>query len=373
MEDFRNQNTNINPSIDMDTIINSTITDQNINTSVNTDMDTMADVAATIHKKTDSQIITFPFKGTDPQGNVEYSFKSYYPTELPGEFTAEVSKAMHYTRTPSGDLVVVTRKIREDIVTTLPSNQTNVELDKIVYSDAPQPWQLGFQDSASPSFAGLVELHDTIGFYLIVISIAVFWALFSVVYYYRESNNKISYKYLTHGTVLELVWTITPAIVLIAIGFPSFKLLYMMDEVIEPSLTIKVVGHQWYWSYELSDYITDDGDSVDFDSYMIPESDLELGQFRILDVDNRLTVPVDCHVRFVVTGADVIHSLAVPSLGLKLDCVPGRLNQVSFLAEREGVYYGQCSEICGVWHGFMPIVVEAVQSPNFLLWLKSVL
>jgi cytochrome c oxidase subunit 2 len=129
--------------------------------------------------------------------------------------------------------------------------------------------------------------------------------------------------------------------------------------------------HQWYWSYEYSDFITESGESIDFDSYMLPESDLELGQFRLLDVDNRLIIPVDCHIRLIVTGADVLHSFAVPSLGLKLDAVPGRLNQVSFVAERSGIFYGQCSEICGVWHGFMPIVVEAVSSPDFLIWVAT--
>ncbi len=241
----------------------------------------------------------------------------------------------------------------------------------LMFNDAPQPWQLGFQDSAAPGFTGLVTLHNTIGFYLIVISVSVFWVLFSLIYYYNSNNNLIAHKYLTHGTVLELIWTITPALILIAIAFPSFRLLYLMDEVISPTLTIKVVGHQWYWSYEYSDFITDTGDSIDFDSYMIPESDLEIGQFRLLDVDNKLVIPVDCHIRLIITGSDVLHSFAVPSLGLKLDAVPGRLNQVSFLAERQGTFYGQCSEICGVWHGFMPIVVEAVSSPDFLVWIDS--
>lgn len=240
-----------------------------------------------------------------------------------------------------------------------------------IFNDAAQPWQLGFQDTAAPGFTGLVTLHNTIGFYLIVISFAVFWVLFSIIYNYSSNKNPIPYKYLTHGTVLELIWTITPALILIAIAFPSFRLLYLMDEVISPTLTIKVVGHQWYWSYEYSDFVTDQGESIDFDSYMIPESDLELGQFRLLDVDNKLMIPVDCHIRLIVTGADVIHSYAVPSLGLKLDCVPGRLNQVSFLAERAGTFYGQCSEICGVWHGFMPIVVEAVPASDFLVWVDS--
>ena len=140
----------------------------------------------------------------------------------------------------------------------------------ISFNDAPQPWQLGFQDSATPGFTGLVTLHNTIGFYLIVISLSVFWALFSIIYYYGSNKNPIAHKYLTHGTVLELIWTITPALILIAIAFPSFRLLYLLDEVISPTLTIKVVGHQWYWSYEYSDFITESGDSIDFDSYMIP-------------------------------------------------------------------------------------------------------
>ena len=241
----------------------------------------------------------------------------------------------------------------------------------ITYNDAAQPWQLGFQDSAAPGFTGIETLHNTIGFYLILISVSVFWVLFNIIYYYRNNKNPISYKYFTHGSIVEFVWTIIPALILLAIAGPSFELLYIMDEVLSPTLTIKVVGHQWYWSYEYSDFITESGDAIDFDSYMIPESDLELGQFRLLDVDNRMIVPVDCHIRLIVTGSDVIHSFAVPSLGLKLDAVPGRLNQVSFIAERIGTFYGQCSEICGVWHGFMPICVESVSDNDFLIWLDS--
>lgn len=240
-----------------------------------------------------------------------------------------------------------------------------------IFNDAPHVWQCGFQDSAAPAFTGIVTLHNTIGFYLIVLCFVVFWALTSVVFYFGSNRNPIAYKYLNHGTIVELVWTITPALILIAIAFPSFRLLYLMDEVISPTLTIKVVGHQWYWSYELSDFITESGDAIDFDSYMLPESDLELGQFRLLEVDNRLIIPVDCHIRFIVTGSDVIHAFAVPSLGVKIDGVPGRLNQVSVLAERTGTFYGQCSEICGVWHGFMPIVVEAVSTQDFLLWVDA--
>ncbi|RHW30146.1 cytochrome c oxidase subunit II [Neobacillus notoginsengisoli] len=190
-------------------------------------------------------------------------------------------------------------------------------------------------------------------------------------YNYNYNTSPIVHKYLNHGTLIELIWTITPALILTVIAFPSFRLLYLLDEVTSPTITIKVIGHQWYWSYEYSDYVTETGQSVEFDSYMIPESDLELGQLRLLDVDNKMMIPVDCHIRLIVTGADVIHSFAVPSLGLKIDAIPGRLNQSSILAERTGSFYGQCSEICGVWHGFMPIVVEAVSVQDYLSWIDS--
>ena len=134
---------------------------------------------------------------------------------------------------------------------------------------------------------------------------------------------------------------------------------------------IFLILHQWYWSYEYSDYINESGESIEFDSYMLPESDLELGQFRLLDVDNRVVIPTDTHIRLIVTGADVIHSFAVPSLGVKIDAVPGRLNQTSILAEREGTFYGQCSEICGVYHGFMPIAIEAVSIQDYLAWIDA--
>lgn len=237
--------------------------------------------------------------------------------------------------------------------------------------DAPEPWLMGFQDSASPTHEGMTELHDSIMFYLIIIAVGVSWVLVSLVINYGAESQPLSHKYSNHGTLVELVWTVSPALVLVAIAFPSFKLLYLMDEVISPSLTIKVVGHQWYWSYELCDYIDEAGETLEYDSYMVPDSDLEDGQLRLLEVDNRVVVPVDTHVRFVVTGADVIHDFAVPALGLKIDACPGRLNQTSALAQRAGVFYGQCSELCGVYHGFMPIVVEAVDLDAYLVWLDS--
>lgn len=247
----------------------------------------------------------------------------------------------------------------------------SLNLNNGISYDAAQPWQMGFQDSASPGFTGIIELHDTIFFYLVLISVGVFWVLSSIIYNYNYKNSPIVHKYLNHGTLIELIWTITPAFILIAIAFPSFRLLYLLDEVISPTITIKVVGHQWYWSYEYSDYISENGDSVEFDSYMIPESDLELGQFRLLEVDNKIIIPTDTHIRFIVTAADVLHSFALPSFGLKIDAVPGRLNQSSILCERTGTYYGQCSEICGVYHGFMPIVVEAVSVEDYLTWIDQ--
>jgi cytochrome c oxidase subunit 2 len=247
----------------------------------------------------------------------------------------------------------------------------NMFIFTTIFNDAAQPFQIGFQDSCAPGFTGIVELHNTIFFYLVVISVAVFWVLGSIMFYFNSTKSGIVHKYLNHGTLLELIWTVSPAFILIAIAFPSFRLLYLLDEVISPTITIKVVGHQWYWSYEYSDYVTESGDAIEFDSYMIPESDLELGQFRLLDVDNRVVIPVDTHIRLIVTGSDVLHSFALPSFGVKIDAVPGRLNQSSILAERTGTFYGQCSEICGVYHGFMPIAVEAVSVQDYLAWVDS--
>lgn len=238
-------------------------------------------------------------------------------------------------------------------------------------TDAPTPWGLYFQDGASPSFEGIVELHDQIMFYLVVILFGVAWILGSSMKTFSSKQTQIVYKYSNHGTLIELIWTISPALVLVAIAFPSFKLLYLMDDVLDPAMTVKAVGHQWYWSYEYSDFVNDDGESIEFDSYMIPAEDLEDGQLRQLEVDSRVIVPVNTHIRFIVTGADVIHDFAVPALGLKIDATPGRLNQASVLIQREGVFYGQCSEICGVLHSAMPIAIEAVSVEKYLAWLDS--
>lgn len=208
----------------------------------------------------------------------------------------------------------------------------------------------------------IIFFHDQVMFILIIIITTVLWLII------KALSGKAYHRYLVDGTLLEIVWTIVPAIILILIAFPSLKLLYLMDEVMDPALTIKAIGHQWYWSYEYSDYQTE---TLEFDSYMVPTSDLNKGDFRLLEVDNRLVLPINTHVRVLVTGADVLHSFAVPALAVKMDAVPGRLNQTGIFIKRPGIFYGQCSEICGANHSFMPIVIEAVSLDKYINWVLS--
>jgi cytochrome c oxidase subunit 2 len=236
-------------------------------------------------------------------------------------------------------------------------------------SDVPLAWGLYFQDGASPSVEGIVDLHNRIMFYLVVILFGVTSVMISIMWNFNKGNNKLVYRYLNHGTLIELIWTVGPALVLVAIAFPSFKLLYLMDEVIDPAMTVKITGHQWYWEYEYADFLNEENETINFDSYMKDEASLENGELRMLEVDNPVILPVDTHVRFIITGADVLHDWAVPSLGIKVDATPGRLNQVSVIIERTGFFYGQCSEICGVLHSSMPIKIEAVEVEKFFSWL----
>jgi len=239
-----------------------------------------------------------------------------------------------------------------------------------IYADAPESFQYGFQDPATPVMIGLINLHHDIMFLIILIMVSVSWVLARATNGFLEEKNSVPVN-IVHASTLEVVWTIVPGLVLMVIAIPSFALLYAADELVDPAMTIKVVGHQWYWSYEYSDYETDDGDSLNFDSYIVQEDDLTVGSLRLLEVDNRVVVPTNTHVRVIVTAADVLHCWAVPSFGFKIDACPGRLNQSSIFVQREGVYYGQCSEICGVNHGFMPIVVEAVSLDNYVSWISS--
>jgi len=245
-------------------------------------------------------------------------------------------------------------------------------------------YAIGFQDPASPIMEGIIDLHNHIMFYLVLILFFVLYMFFAILrdfykpYALSSTINDLKLRQImlkgngvVHGTVLEIIWTLTPSFILMLIAVPSFSLLYSMDEIIDPSLTLKAIGHQWYWSYEYSDYIQSKGASLNFDSYMIPTEELALGQSRLLEVDNATVLPVKTHVRVIVTATDVLHSWAVPALGVKIDAVPGRLNQIQLFIKREGVYYGQCSEICGVNHGFMPIAIKAVSMSKYLAWLNS--
>lgn len=235
--------------------------------------------------------------------------------------------------------------------------------------DTPKPWGLYFQDSASPQMEAIIELHNYVMYYLVVILFATIWIMFSIVYLYTD--NPFSSIYMVHGTLIELIWTISPAIILIFIAFPSFKLLYITDDVTDPDMTVKVEAHQWYWTYEYADFLNSDEEFISFDSYMINEPELESGRLRMLEVDNRIILPELSHTRFNISSTDVIHSLAVPALGIKCDAYPYKASQISVYSNREGTYYGQCSEICGILHSSMPIVVQSVGFEKYLTFLKS--
>nr|YP_010726090.1 cytochrome c oxidase subunit II [Channa burmanica]WDY83811.1 cytochrome c oxidase subunit II [Channa burmanica] len=224
------------------------------------------------------------------------------------------------------------------------------------------PSQLGLQDAASPAMEELLHFHDHTLMVLFLISSFVFYIIVTLV------ATKLTDKYLLDSQEIEIVWTFLPAIVLIMVALPSLRILYLVDETSTPHLTVKTMGHQWYWSYEYTDY-----EDLAFDSYMVPTQDLAPGQFRLLEADHRMVVPENSLVRLLISADDVLHSWAVPSLGVKFDAVPGRLNQTTFVVSRPGIYFGQCSEICGANHSFMPIVVEAVPLEHFENWSSLVL
>lgn len=236
--------------------------------------------------------------------------------------------------------------------------------------DAAQAWQIGFQDPATPVMEGILNFHDELMFLIIFIGVFVGYLIVRCVQLYDARVNPTPDR-VQHGRALEIWWTVIPALILMAVAFPSFALLYSVDEIIDPAITFKAVGHQWYWHYEFGDYTTEDGEFISFESYLLPADDLDKGQLRMLEVDERVVLPVNTHIRVIVTAADVLHCWAVPSLGIKLDACPGRLNQTSIFIKRPGVYYGQCSEICGANHGFMPIVVEAVSLEDYVSWVSA--
>nr|YP_009472949.1 cytochrome c oxidase subunit II [Dalsira scabrata]AST10179.1 cytochrome c oxidase subunit II [Dalsira scabrata] len=216
------------------------------------------------------------------------------------------------------------------------------------------------QDANSSLMEQLTFFHDHTIMILSMITIMVTYIMISL------SKNMFINRYLLEDQTIELMWTLMPAITLIFIALPSLRLLYMIDEINKPSITLKVIGHQWYWSYEYSDF-----SNIEFDSYMKPMNEMEKMEIRLLDVDNRTILPMNTETRVMVTAADVLHSWTVPNLGIKIDAIPGRLNQGNININRPGIMYGQCSEICGANHSFMPIVIESTTTENFLKWIKS--
>nr|YP_009132676.1 cytochrome c oxidase subunit II [Thitarodes gonggaensis]AKA63370.1 cytochrome c oxidase subunit II [Thitarodes gonggaensis] len=219
---------------------------------------------------------------------------------------------------------------------------------------------LNLQNSSSPLMEQIIFFHDHTLLILIMITMLVGYIMLSLFI------NKYINRFLLEQQMIELIWTILPAITLIFIALPSLRLLYLLDEINNPLITLKTIGHQWYWSYEYSDF-----NKIEFNSYMIPMNELKLNEFRLLDVDNRIILPMNTQIRILITATDVIHSWTIPSLGVKIDATPGRLNQSNFFLNRPGLFYGQCSEICGANHSFMPIVIESISMNKFINWIKN--
>jgi len=220
--------------------------------------------------------------------------------------------------------------------------------------------QLIFQDAASPIILQIISFHD---YALVILTLVVSVVVYAII---TLMANKYTSRVTRDAQQIETVWTILPTITLLFLAIPSLRLLYLTDEINSPSVTIKAIGHQWYWRYEYSDF-----PNIQFDSYILPTSELNIGEYRLLEVDNRVVVPIQLEVRLLVTAADVIHAWTVPALGVKVDAVPGRLNQLGFTVSRPGVFYGQCSEICGANHSFIPIAIEVVDTKSFINWTNT--
>jgi cytochrome c oxidase subunit 2 len=228
----------------------------------------------------------------------------------------------------------------------------------------PTPWEMDLQDSASPVMADVADFHFFLLWVIAVISAFVLALLLICIVRFNARANPTPSR-TTHNTLIEILWTIIPVVILAAIAVPSFRLLFVQLDVPKPDLTVKVTGKQWFWSYSYPD------SKFEFDSLLVQEKDLKPDQLRLLAVDNELVVPVNKVVHVLVTGADVIHSFAVPSFGIRMDAVPGRVNETWFKATTEGVFYGQCSELCGKDHAFMPIAVRVVKEGDFNTWLNG--
>ena len=238
-------------------------------------------------------------------------------------------------------------------------------LPSSVIANEPVDWQLGFQKSASKSMSDIIWFHDYM--LLPIITAITVFVLFLLAYAcvrFRASKNPVA-STTSHNTTIEIIWTLVPCLILIVMAVPSFKVLYSQDEIPKADVTIKAIGYQWYWGYEYPD------ENIVFDSYMIEDKDLKEGQPRLLAVDNEVVVPVNKVVKVMITANDVLHAWALPSFGVKRDAVPGRINETWFKADRTGTFYGQCSELCGIKHAFMPITVNVVSEEDYNQWLEK--
>ena len=242
---------------------------------------------------------------------------------------------------------------------------TAIFASSVAYANQPREWQLGFQKAASESMHDIVWFHD---YMLVPITVAIsVFVLFLILYTcvrFRQSKNP-NPSTTSHNTFIEVVWTLVPCLILIVIAVPSFKVLYSQDKIPPADVTVKAIGYQWYWGYEYPD------ENVAFDSYMINDEDLQPGQPRLLTVDNEIVVPVNKNVKVMITAGDVLHAFALPAFGVKRDAIPGRINETWFKAERTGTFYGQCSELCGIKHAFMPITVRVVTDDEYAEWLAD--
>ena len=242
---------------------------------------------------------------------------------------------------------------------------TLISMPNYVFADQPRDWQLGFQDAASQSMYEIVSFHNSILLPIIIaISVFVLFLMAYACFRFRESRNPNPSK-TTHNVAIEVLWTLIPCLILIVMAVPSFKILYSQDTIPKADVTIKAIGYQWYWGYEYPD------ENIIFDSYMIEEKDLQQGQPRLLAVDNEVIVPVNKVVKVLITANDVLHAWALPAFGVKRDAMPGRVNETWFKADRVGTFYGQCSELCGIKHAFMPITVKVVTDEEYQEWLDE--
>nr|YP_010963603.1 cytochrome c oxidase subunit II [Nondenticentrus paramelanicus]WKZ08086.1 cytochrome c oxidase subunit II [Nondenticentrus paramelanicus] len=222
-------------------------------------------------------------------------------------------------------------------------------------------WMSKFmQDSVSPIMEQLMLFHDHAMMIVMMITVMVGYVIMTIF------MNKLTSRLMLENQAIELIWTLMPAITLIFIAMPSLRILYLIEESMKPTMTIKVIGHQWYWSYEYSDF-----NEIEFESYMKPSNNLESSDFRLLDTDNRMIVPFNTMIRVLTSSTDVIHSWTIPSAGIKIDASPGRINQGNMIISRPGLYFGQCSEICGSNHSFMPIAMESVNMTSFMNWINK--